>query len=67
MSAWPKCSQENCTDDASARVFWPGREPNYSCAIHALKAQQVGAAIGCYIHAEVLTPDVVRGDTEEPK
>ena len=50
----PKCSQEGCEDDATARVFWPGREPSYMCTLHTIKAQQVGQVVGCYIHAEVL-------------
>ncbi len=59
MSDWPKCSQENCDDDATARVFWPGREPICCCTIHTMKAQGVGQAIGTYIHAEILKPEDV--------
>lgn len=47
-----KCIQENCDEQASVRVFWPGREPMDMCVACAEKARGVGLAIGCYIHME---------------
>ena len=66
-SDWPKCEQQGCTDDATARVFWPGRKPLLSCTIHTIKAQQLGQIMGCYIHAERLSlGDFSKGVELEP-
>ena len=62
-----KCSQEKCNNEATCRVFWPGKPPLLSCKRCAEKARAFGEAIECYIHVEWLTPDQVLQMEETPR
>jgi len=55
MPVLEKCSQLDCEDEAEYRVFWPGKPPKPMCQKHSDKAIDVGKAIGCYIHVEMIT------------
>lgn len=48
------CSSNNCDDDATQRVFWPGKEPLPMCYKHVQGAINVSNAMGFYLHVEQL-------------
>src|SRR5216117_1035684 len=50
-----KCCQQDCTDEATHKVFWPGREILVMCQLDKIKAQALAAAMGCFIYTEELT------------
>lgn len=55
-----RCESKNgdaaCETDAAFRVFWPGASPLDMCALCALRAQQVSAAMSFHLHIEPLYP-----------
>lgn len=58
----PECCQKNCDADAVAKVYWPGEGRKVMCAIHVMKAQQIGAAMGAVVTSEMMTPEEMLAD-----
>jgi hypothetical protein len=59
-----KCHNEDCTDDATHTVYWPGKNPppRY-CLIDALKAKIILAACGTPV---VVEPPIGDEDDYDP-
>lgn len=60
MNEYPTCCQQDCDAPAFARVFWPGQEPSLMCSEHAVRSQQFGSVIRCYIHMEPYIHDLAK-------
>lgn len=45
----PKCGQYGCTEQASHRFTWPGRDESFICDKHLPKVREVASAIGMYL------------------
>lgn len=42
----------DCQNEATQKVFWPGRPPIRFCDQCAENARHIGDVMGCYIHTE---------------
>lgn len=48
-----ECCQDNCSDTATHKVYWPGQGCKKMCAIHAAKARRIAEAMGFNVHIEL--------------
>jgi len=46
------CGQVECLNVAAHTMLWPGRPPQFICAEHKQKAEQVAEAMGFTLHFE---------------
>jgi len=44
-----KCHQDGCEGTAAFRYTWPGRDEAGVCALHAVKVEQVAAAMNLHL------------------
>ena len=49
-----KCGQKTCEKEATSQMFWPGNPPLPVCESCKLKALGIAAAMGFYLHVEML-------------
>jgi hypothetical protein len=45
-------SERECGEEATSRIYWPGRDPLLCCPKHSAKALRVAEAMGLYVHSE---------------
>ena len=51
------CNQENCDDEATHRIYWPGEpQPLPMCALHSKLAQKVLGVLGTPAPVEKIIP-----------
>ena len=50
--------EKRCPELASIRRFWPGKDPDVVCLLHAHDTQKIATAMGFKIHMEPLTFDM---------
>ncbi len=51
-----RCSQVVCTETATVRMFWPGKQCSPLCPTCADRAKDVAAALGFELVVEPLPP-----------
>lgn len=51
-----------CPFTAQYRRFWPGKEPDLVCLLHALASEQTAKAIGMHLHLETIDDDKLSDD-----
>ena len=46
------CVQNKCLEEATVRIFWPGKEPQGMCFNCAAQAKHIMGSMGSYLHTE---------------
>ena len=54
------CESNGCENEATDRVFWPGKEPLAMCNVCKDRALLIADALGMHLHTEAIVRDAVR-------